>query len=261
MKILVFGEFCVDEFIYGNCTRLNPEAPTPVFKPNETKTNPGMAGNVVVNLKSLGVDTTFIHQAETIKKTRYVDDKSNYILLRVDKEEAITPLKFTDIAHIEFNDYDAVIISDYDKGYLTDEMIEYITVNAGLTFIDTKKAFGLWISNASYIKINESESLNPAHKPNILDKIKHKLIVTKGSEGCTLNGRTYSTHKAEVRDVVGAGDTFISALTAAFVKTYRIDDSIYFANKCATHVIQKRGVNDIYEMKGEFTKLGTFTEK
>jgi bifunctional ADP-heptose synthase (sugar kinase/adenylyltransferase) len=261
MKILIFGEFCVDEFIYGDCTRLNPEAPTPVFKPKDTKTNPGMAGNVVVNLKSLGIDTTFIHQTETIKKSRYVDDKSNYILLRVDKEEAISPLKFSDISSIEFSDYDAVIISDYDKGFLTEEMIEYITVNAGLTFIDTKKSFGLWISNASYIKINEPESLNPAHKPNIMDKIKHKLIVTKGSQGCTLDGKTYPTQRADVRDVVGAGDTFISALTAAFVKTNKIGDSIYFANRCATHVIQKRGVNDIYDMRDEFNKLGSFIEK
>ena len=94
-----------------------------------------------------------------------------------------------------------------------------------------------------------------------MDKIKHKLIVTKGSQGCTLGDRTYSTQKADVRDVVGAGDTFISALTAAFVKTHRIDDSIYFANKCATHVIQKRGVNDIYDMRDEFNKLGSFIEK
>jgi D-beta-D-heptose 7-phosphate kinase/D-beta-D-heptose 1-phosphate adenosyltransferase len=94
-----------------------------------------------------------------------------------------------------------------------------------------------------------------------MDKIKHKLIVTKGSDGCTLDGKNYPTHKADVRDVVGAGDTFISALTAAFIKTNKIGDSIYFANRCATHVIQKRGVNDIYDMRDEFNKLGSFIEK
>lgn len=55
--------------------------------------------------------------------------------------------------------------------------------------------------------------------------------------------------------MVGAGDTFIAALTAAFVKTKEIQTSIYFANECATHVIQKRGVADISEMKLLFDKL------
>jgi bifunctional ADP-heptose synthase (sugar kinase/adenylyltransferase) len=256
MKILVFGEFGVDEFVYGDCTRLNPEAPTPVFKPRNIKTNPGMAGNVAVNLQSLGIETCFIHQIETIKKTRYVDEKSNYILIRVDDEKEITPLKFGDISHIEFTDYDAVIISDYNKGFLTDEMIEYIIANSGgLTFIDTKKPFDHWITYATYIKVNESESLNPNHNKNVLGKIKNKLIVTKGSDGCYLGDKHYPTKKADVRDVVGAGDTFISALAAAFVKTYRIDDSIDFANRCATHVIQKRGVSDLHDMVTEFNKL------
>lgn len=256
MKILVFGEFGIDEFVYGDCTRLNPEAPTPVFKPKHVETNPGMAGNVVVNLQSLGIQTTFIHQNDSVKKTRYVDEKSNYILIRVDREETITPLKFIDIANIEISEYDAVIISDYNKGFLNEEMIEYILVNSNLSFIDTKKPFGSWITNASFIKINESESLNPAHNKTVLEKIKQKLIVTKGSEGCYLGETHYPTNKVEVRDVVGAGDTFISALAASFVKTYRINDSINFANKCATYVIQKRGVSDISEMTEEFNKLG-----
>ena len=255
MKILVFGEFGIDEFVYGDCTRLNPEAPTPVFKPSEVKSNPGMAGNVVNNLQSLGIETTFIHQMDTIKKTRYVDEKSNYILIRVDKEDDITPLKFSDISSIEFSDYNAVIISDYNKGYLTEEMIEYITVNAGLSFIDTKKPFGHWITNATYIKVNESESLNPNHNKKVLEKIKNKLIVTKGSNGCYLGDIHFPTKKADVRDVVGAGDTFISALAAAFVKTQQINDSIEFANKCATHVIQKRGVSDIHDMLQDFNGL------
>ena len=35
MNILVIGEFCIDEFVYGECARLNPEAPTPVFIPKK----------------------------------------------------------------------------------------------------------------------------------------------------------------------------------------------------------------------------------
>jgi len=255
MNILVIGEFCVDEFVYGECTRLNPEAPTPVFIPKNTKTNPGMAGNVMANLLSLGLEPRFVHNEEHIKKTRYVDEKSNYILLRVDSGDVVKPITAKSIMTIPFEEYDAVIISDYNKGFLTEEILEYILVNSHLTFIDTKKPFGSWITNATYIKINDNEFKNPSHNQTVLDKVKHKLIITRGGDGCDLNGMNYPTRKAEIRDVVGAGDTFISALTAGYLKTNDIALSIVFANECATHVIQKRGVGDLQDMKSYFNKL------
>jgi D-glycero-beta-D-manno-heptose-7-phosphate kinase len=184
MKILVFGELGIDKFIYGDCTRLNPEAPTPVFKPKLTHSNMGMAGNVLSNLKSLGVSVEMIHQQERIAKIRYVDEKSNYILIRVDEEPELEPLKFSNIQNIELSEYDAIIISDYNKGFLTEEMIEYITVNSSLSFIDTKKPFGGWIKNATYIKVNEFESKNPLHDKSVIESIKNKLIVTRGGDGC-----------------------------------------------------------------------------
>ena len=255
MKILVIGELGIDKFVYGDCTRLNPEAPTPVFKPKGNHSNMGMAGNVLANLKSLGIDVEMIHQQERIDKTRYVDEKSNYILIRVDEEPQIEPLKFSNIQNIELTEYDAIIISDYNKGFLTEEMMEYIMVNSSLSFIDTKRPFGKWIKNATYIKVNESESKNPLHDKSVMELIKDKLIITKGGSGCDLNGMNYPTTKVDVRDVVGAGDTFISALTAAFVKNREIETSIYFANECATYVIQKRGVSDITEMQKLFNKI------
>lgn len=255
MNILVIGEFCIDEFVYGECARLNPEAPTPVFIPKKTNTNPGMAGNVMYNLVSLGLEPRFVHNEENIKKTRYVDEKSNYILLRVDSGDVVKPITAKSIMTIPFEEYDAVIISDYNKGFLTEEILEYILVNSHLSFIDTKKPFGGWITNATYIKINDTEFKNPSHNQTVLDKVKHKLIITRGGEGCDLNGMNYPTRKAEIRDVVGAGDTFISALTAAYLKTNDIAISILFANECATHVIQKRGVGDLHDMKSYFNKL------
>ena len=49
-NILVIGDHCIDEFVYGEVVRLAPEAPVPVFNPEYKKTNNGMAGNVVANL-------------------------------------------------------------------------------------------------------------------------------------------------------------------------------------------------------------------
>ena len=51
--VTVIGEMCTDKFIYGDVTRLCPEAPVPVLNPFRVVENPGMAGNVVENIKAL----------------------------------------------------------------------------------------------------------------------------------------------------------------------------------------------------------------
>ena len=57
MRILVIGESCRDIFHYGECNRLCPEAPVPVFNPTELIENDGMAKNVQRNLISLGCNS------------------------------------------------------------------------------------------------------------------------------------------------------------------------------------------------------------
>ena len=118
MKILVIGDSCTDVFIYGRCERLNPEAPIPVFEPTKTITNQGMAGNVVANLNKLGVEKVeLITNHEQITKTRYVEYKSNQMLLRVDSNDKVQ--NSFDIKKVDFDSYDAVVVADYDKGILT----------------------------------------------------------------------------------------------------------------------------------------------
>ena len=86
MEITVIGELCRDYFYYGETNRLSPEAPVPVFNPLFHVENPGMAGNVVENLKSLNENLVinFIHQQQPISKTRYVEHKSNHMFLRME---------------------------------------------------------------------------------------------------------------------------------------------------------------------------------
>ena len=82
MKVLVIGENSKDIWVYGDVTRINPEAPTPVFIEKYRKENDGMAANCTIHLKHLNIDYDFITQVEPITKTRYVDEKSNYILMQ-----------------------------------------------------------------------------------------------------------------------------------------------------------------------------------
>ena len=86
-KILVIGDSCTDIFRYGEVNRIAPEAPIPVLKPQKETSNPGMAGNVVTNLKALKVDVDFITNKKEIRKIRYVCSKYNHPLLRVDEND------------------------------------------------------------------------------------------------------------------------------------------------------------------------------
>ncbi|OFV91332.1 MAG: hypothetical protein A3H28_13585 [Acidobacteria bacterium RIFCSPLOWO2_02_FULL_61_28] len=53
-RLLVVGDFMVDRTIYGEASRISPEAPTPVIRVAETRQQLGGAGNVVRNVDSLG---------------------------------------------------------------------------------------------------------------------------------------------------------------------------------------------------------------
>jgi len=238
-KILLIGESCIDKFIYGDCTRLNPEAPTPVFIPNKETTNGGMALNVRENLKVLGVTPTFVTNEQECIKTRYVDEQSNYIIIRVDDDVNYTPLLIEECGNIGY--YDAVIISDYDKGLISPKLIEEIGRLSHLTFIDTKKKLGSWVHHVDYIKLNKQEySLN---KEIVDSELSSKTIITLGGGGCQLNNYILNGDTVEVRDVVGAGDTFLAALVIDFLENEgKIYKAMEFANKCASDVVQHKGV-------------------
>ena len=240
MKILVIGETCKDVFNYGKVERLCPEAPVPVFNLLYTTENKGMAGNVVDNLISLGADATLLTNFNwnEISKTRFIEKKTNHMFIRLDCNDE----KYgkCDLSTIDYNLWDAIIISDYNKGFLSKEDIQTISKNHQLTFLDTKKPIGKWCEDISFIKINNFE-LSKAEE--ITEKLNSKLIVTLGGDGAKHKNKIYPVPKVEIKDLSGAGDTFISGLTTKFVETKNIDIAIKFANECATKVVQKAGVS------------------
>lgn len=238
-KILVIGDSCIDVFIYGDCYRLNPEAPSPVLNESYRKEYPGMAGNVVRNVQALGLETDFITQREEIIKTRYVDEKSNYILLRIDNDNIVTSYPFDTI---DFSHYDLVIISDYDKGLLKEKDLKYIFDRSKLTFIDTKKSIDIWIKNATFIKINEAEYKNPKNNLDFISKENNKFIITFGEKGAMFNNKIYKPkHNVSVRDVAGAGDSFLASLACHYLLHKNIIKAIEFANICAGEVVAQKG--------------------
>ena len=249
-NILIIGDNGIYEFIYGTAVRLAPEAPVPILNPVSKTTNPGMAGNVVANLQALGLNTYFISNPEPVPvKTRYVDDRSGQILLRVDANDKIERINTNSLKEIYNNQYrenkiDAIVISDYNKGFLEEDDIEFICKNNSNVFIDTKKVLGKWCVNASFIKINHVEYQHTDYTIHELG-IENKLIITLSSKGCQHKGKIYPVEKVQIRDVSGAGDTFLSGLVAEYVLTKDIEKAIPFAQQCATIVVQKPGVSTI----------------
>ncbi len=232
MKILLIGDSCEDRYFYGDVKRLNPEAPVPILEYKRGVTSKGMVWNVRENLISFGVEVYISTHQEKIIKTRYIDEKSNQQILRSDEEPDITPLPY------EFPDewkstYDALVISDYNKGFITQEkLFELSNWFQGPVFIDTKKTC---IPGNAFIKVNESEFKKITHF------IPDNMIITKGGEGTEYQGKLYPAEKVNVFDVVGAGDTFLAALTYGYLKYGRIDKAIPLANKAAAVAVSHRG--------------------
>lgn len=244
MKILVIGELCEDRFIYGDTKRLSPEAPVPIFVPHHITTNPGMGGNVVQNILSIrpGSDVQHLHQNDIITKTRYVDEKSNHMFLRVDEGDYIlNPFYLTDKIKEQISTADAVIISDYNKGYLTESDILQIGRLAKVSVIDTKKKLkeGILISQTcSFMKLNEDE-----YNRNKFYIYFDKVIVTLGARGAMYQNTTYpSPDPRQTMDVSGAGDTFIAAFTVSYVTSNDVPTAIRYANEMCSIVVAKKGV-------------------
>lgn len=236
-KILLVGDICIDNYIYGTVDRISPEAPIPVFTlTGEKETKQGMSGIVYANLVALGCEVYHM-SGDVSVKTRYVDQKTGYQILRVDKDSKSNPILFNG----ELPDqYDAIVISDYNKGTITVDTVRRLkSLFDGPIFVDTKKN-DIEMFFGCFVKINEVEY-------NALKTKQEGLIVTLGSKGCMYQNKIFPTEKVEVHDVTGAGDVHLAALTVFYLLHNSIESAIPFANKLASISVQHKGAYTITE--------------
>ena len=73
----------------------------------------------------------------------------------------------------------------------------------------------------------------------------NKTIVTKGKYGCEYQGKIFPTQEVPVKDISGAGDTFLAGLVVEYLRSKSITQAIDFAQECTTLVVQKSGVSTI----------------
>ncbi len=258
-KVLVIGELCNDYFIYGDCPRICPEAPVPVFRPKRKTVNQGMAGNTRNNIQSLRQEweISLLSNDNPITKTRFIDEESGQMIIRVDKNDAATPIKFKSIPSL-IKGYDAVVFSDYCKGFIDAPTIEDISSACRekdiLTFLDTKKPLGKWVKSVDYLKINSNEAksyyeVSGKDIPPIANKA---TIITKGAAGCEVHlpkspSYIVNGYPSEVVEVSGAGDSFLSGFVCRMLETNDLNEACSYANLVASIAVSHRGVVSVTE--------------
>ena len=158
--VLCVGDLMLDEFVYGEVSRISPEAPAPVIAVQRTETDIGGAGNVARNIVSLGARCIFVGlvgedeagarlKAElgrdsliesvlvcdptrpTTRKVRFVSEHFSTHMLRADWEWAKPATgdieqKLLDTILPLLPRADIVLLSDYAKGVLTARVIRNI---------------------------------------------------------------------------------------------------------------------------------------
>ena len=157
-KVLVIGDVMMDEYIYGDVSRVSPEAPVPVVKVMKETFIPGGAANVVRNINSLGgkvylvgtigddslgkrlkktlTKTGASTQGLIIDRSRPTTQKTRIIahsqqVVRIDKERTesvASQIRKKLISALKrfINRVDIIIVSDYGKGIITSSILKGI---------------------------------------------------------------------------------------------------------------------------------------
>ncbi|WP_032113831.1 D-glycero-beta-D-manno-heptose-7-phosphate kinase [Candidatus Paracaedibacter symbiosus] len=188
-RILCIGDIMLDKYVYGNVSRISPEAPVPVLHLQSEFEMLGGLGNVVNNLTSFLVhpviisaigedkgghriqeiigaqgETFFVKSPKTSIKTRYVSNGQQ--LLRMDDEMVcqITAAQVAEIAafvETQIRSVKAIILSDYGKGVLTPELCQAVIKTARLhnvpVIVDPKGGDYIKYTGATLITPNLKE--------------------------------------------------------------------------------------------------------
>jgi len=266
MSILVCGDAMIDRYLWGNVTRISPEAPIPIARIERIEERPGGAANVVENVRALGsvVRGVFSPSEAPVVKIRVIG--KNQQMLRIDFDSPQIPISadaiIADMAS-------TVIFSDYGKGTLL-EVHKLIEVCRGRTILVDPKGFDYErYRGAHLIKPNKDEMKElvggwftedqlTVKAQNLREELRLKgILLTRAAEGMVLymEGVTHSieAQAADIYDVSGAGDTTIATFAVALDRGYSWLDAARYANKAAgiavghfgTYVVNEKEVFNV----------------
>ena len=283
LKVLLVGDFMLDEYVIGDSFRKSPEAPVPVVTPKNSIFSPGGAGNVAMNLSSLSVKAHCVgnvgndvygkkiisllknngHNIDRIEiiKNHITTLKKRIILnseqiVRLDYEKKFNWKPNFD--KISLDKFDVCIYSDYNKG-----VVSNIENNDIITIVDPKKEdFSVYkfaniitpnlneLYKATNCDINDDQSILLSCQKLIADNGFDFILAKKGNRGMSLIGKDNFEYnikalKVDNPDVTGAGDTVIAAFSMAYVNFEDIRLALDFANIAAGLVVNKTGTSTV----------------
>lgn len=223
VAVVVLGDIMLDEFVWGDVTRISPEAPVPVVEVRRESAHLGGAANVLANLVALGARASIVgvvgddaagqrlrtelREASTAQtdemividssrpstvKTRII--AHNQTVVRADRErrapvDAQTEDRIIGVLSRELKEASAFLVSDYDKGAVTPRILNKILPVAygrGIpVLIDPKiRNFDAY-RPATLITPNHQEALRLTGTEDDTDEgLKHAARLIRERTGC-----------------------------------------------------------------------------
>ena len=209
-RIVVLGDIMLDEFIWGDVTRISPEAPVPVVNIQRESTRLGGAANVLANVTALGATANVIgvvgldSAADKIRESLTQTGVESGETLIVDKHRPTT-IKLRIIAHNQMvvradreqrrhvdgqveeriisaarealSDAQALVVSDYDKGVITPRILADVLPSAYgriPVLVDPKMRNFNAYKPATLITPNHHEALRLANLEEDSDETLHE---------------------------------------------------------------------------------------
>ncbi len=192
--ILVIGDFILDQFIWGNVSRISPEAPVPVVEVQRESYMPGGSLNVAHNIRSLsgsaypcgvvgrdiygrmllktmrqqGIETGGIiydPARPTTVKTRVIAHSQQMVRFDREKAEDISRadlLRILKFVQQKIKMIDVIILEDYGKGvmqpFLLREVVRMARKNKKPVIVDPKEKHFSYYSGVTCITPNRKEA-------------------------------------------------------------------------------------------------------
>ncbi len=216
-RVLVAGDLMLDEYVWGEVTRISPEAPVPVVRVTGESWFPGGAANVARNLRefsgwtgvmgvvgcddsgrrlteslrSTGIDVTGLiadPEHSTIVKTRVIAKHQQVV--RVDREAIPrNPQSSAESARSAISKLvpavDGVVLSDYGKGFLSQALVDSLmSAAAGRSIVitvDPSPVNPVAWNGITAIKPNRSEALRAAGLHELADRAGSANMMAVGS--------------------------------------------------------------------------------
>lgn len=190
--IVVVGDLMLDRFVWGEVSRISPEAPVPVVEVNRETSLLGGAANVAHNIISMGgrcilagltgndtagkniksladqagieTDAVITDNFQTTVKTRLIARGQQ--IARVDREDirndAVAPDSFFSQLKDAIYIADAIIVSDYNKGVITSHVMELLIKASEekgiMILVDPKPSNSSVYNHVSLITPNRKEA-------------------------------------------------------------------------------------------------------